>query len=109
MAPFVQLALSWLRFYGMSNPSGTQPTFGQASERRKSIAIVGAGTGGLSALKALLDLPTETRTNWDIVLYEKRSNVGGVWYDTKQVRSKFNFVHLFLWVQGARYAKCDPA
>lgn len=49
------------------------------SQTAKSIAIVGAGSAGLAMLKTLLDLPEETRRNWDIVLYEQRRNVGGIW------------------------------
>lgn len=45
----------------------------------KSIAIVGAGSAGLASLKTLLDLPVEVRREWDIVLYEQRRDVGGVW------------------------------
>lgn len=45
----------------------------------KSIAIVGAGSAGLAILKTLLDLPYEVRQGWDIVLYEQRRQVGGVW------------------------------
>jgi len=77
MAPFTQLALSWLRLYGSITDENTQT---RVEGTRKSVAIVGAGTAGLSALKALLDLPVETRVDWDIVLYEKRWDVGGVWY-----------------------------
>jgi ribulose 1,5-bisphosphate synthetase/thiazole synthase len=43
----------------------------------KSIAIVGAGSAGLAALKALLDIDPRT---WEIVLYEERENIGGIWY-----------------------------
>lgn len=42
----------------------------------KSIAIVGAGSAGLAILKTLLDLRQE---DWDVVLYEQRRDVGGVW------------------------------
>ncbi|KAG5653578.1 hypothetical protein H0H81_012085 [Sphagnurus paluster] len=45
----------------------------------KSIAIVGAGSAGLAMLKTLLDLPESTRYTWDIVLFEERKNLGGVW------------------------------
>lgn len=51
-----------------------------APEATKSIAIIGAGSGGLAALKTLLDLPEEPRRSWDIVLYEQRSDVGGLWF-----------------------------
>ncbi|KAF9481035.1 FAD/NAD(P)-binding domain-containing protein [Pholiota conissans] len=45
----------------------------------KSVAVVGAGSAGLAMLKTLLDLPTQTREGWEIVLYEERENVAGVW------------------------------
>lgn len=45
----------------------------------KSIAIVGAGSGGLAILKTLLDLPQDVRAGWDIVLFEQKREVGGVW------------------------------
>ncbi|CCL99460.1 uncharacterized protein FIBRA_01478 [Fibroporia radiculosa] len=45
----------------------------------KSIAIVGSGSGGLAALKTILDLPLETRAGWEVILYEQRRDVGGVW------------------------------
>ncbi|OCH91091.1 FAD/NAD(P)-binding domain-containing protein [Obba rivulosa] len=45
----------------------------------KSIAIVGAGSGGLAALKTILDLPKDVREGWEIELYEQRRDVGGVW------------------------------
>ncbi|EMD39675.1 hypothetical protein CERSUDRAFT_111984 [Gelatoporia subvermispora B] len=45
----------------------------------KSIAIVGAGSGGLAALKSILDLPEEVRAGWEVELYEQRRDVGGVW------------------------------
>ncbi|KAL5478743.1 hypothetical protein ACEPAI_2020 [Sanghuangporus weigelae] len=45
----------------------------------KAIAIVGAGSAGLAALKALLDVPYEIREGWNIVLFEERRNVSGIW------------------------------
>lgn len=45
----------------------------------KSIAIVGGGSGGIAILKTLLDLPEEVRSTWEIVLYEQRRGLGGVW------------------------------
>ncbi|KAJ3557315.1 hypothetical protein NM688_g1537 [Phlebia brevispora] len=47
----------------------------------KSIAIVGAGSGGLAVLKTLLDLPEEVRASWDIALYDQRRDVGGLWLE----------------------------
>lgn len=43
----------------------------------KSIAIIGAGSGGLAMLKTLLDIPESVRSAWTIVLYEHRNDVGG--------------------------------
>jgi hypothetical protein len=45
----------------------------------KTVVVVGTGSAGLAALKALLDLPPDVRAGWDIVAYEQRSGVGGVW------------------------------
>ncbi|KAI0067902.1 dimethylaniline monooxygenase [Artomyces pyxidatus] len=46
----------------------------------KRIAIVGAGTAGVSVLKTLLvDLPEYATQRWEVVLYEQRRDVGGVW------------------------------
>ncbi|KAH7926419.1 FAD/NAD(P)-binding domain-containing protein [Leucogyrophana mollusca] len=45
----------------------------------KSVGIVGAGSAGLAVLKTLLDLPEDTRKGWDIILYEQRRQVGGIW------------------------------
>lgn len=45
----------------------------------KSIAIVGAGSAGLAMLKTLLDLSDSTRSGWNIVLFEQRHDLGGIW------------------------------
>ncbi|KDR84895.1 hypothetical protein GALMADRAFT_51787 [Galerina marginata CBS 339.88] len=45
----------------------------------KSIAIVGAGSAGLAMLKSLRELETISRDGWEVVLYEERESVGGVW------------------------------
>ncbi|PIL35194.1 hypothetical protein GSI_02984 [Ganoderma sinense ZZ0214-1] len=45
----------------------------------KSIAIVGAGSGGLAILKTILDLPPDVRHDWEVILYEQRRDVGGIW------------------------------
>ncbi|KAF8585697.1 FAD/NAD(P)-binding domain-containing protein [Ramaria rubella] len=49
------------------------------SPTKKSIAIVGAGSSGLAALKAILELPLELRQSWSVVLFEQRRDVGGIW------------------------------
>ncbi|KAF8842361.1 FAD/NAD(P)-binding domain-containing protein [Paxillus ammoniavirescens] len=45
----------------------------------KLVAIVGGGSAGLAMLKTLVDFPDETFADWDIVLYEQREDVGGIW------------------------------
>ncbi|KZT04455.1 FAD/NAD-P-binding domain-containing protein [Laetiporus sulphureus 93-53] len=45
----------------------------------KSIAIVGAGSGGLAALKTILDVASNINANWEVVLFEQHRNVGGLW------------------------------
>ncbi|KAH6917478.1 dimethylaniline monooxygenase [Coprinopsis sp. MPI-PUGE-AT-0042] len=54
-------------------------TYPEPLPQPKVIAIVGAGSAGLAALKSFLDLPLETRRNWDVILYEQREDVAGVW------------------------------
>ncbi|PCH41963.1 dimethylaniline monooxygenase [Wolfiporia cocos MD-104 SS10] len=45
----------------------------------KSIAIIGGGSAGLGMLKAALDLPESIREDWEVVLYERRRDIGGIW------------------------------
>ena len=59
---------------------GSEPPQFIDEQPRKSIAIVGGGSAGLAVLKVLLDVEHETGADWDIVLYEQRRDVGGVWY-----------------------------
>lgn len=56
------------------------PLLAAQSKPTKRVAIVGGGTGGVTALKTLLgDLPSETTRDWEIVLFEQHRDVGGVW------------------------------
>ncbi|KIN95358.1 hypothetical protein M404DRAFT_1007501 [Pisolithus tinctorius Marx 270] len=64
---------------GSLPPHGDLETHCVQQDASKSVAIIGAGSAGLAMLKSLLDLPVETRADWDIVLYEKRGDVGGIW------------------------------
>ncbi len=66
----LQLSSGWLELEECTSCRESSP---------KSIAIVGAGSAGLASLKTLLDLPAEVRQKWDIVLYEQRRDIGGVW------------------------------
>ncbi|KAF8449472.1 hypothetical protein L210DRAFT_3389535 [Boletus edulis BED1] len=51
----------------------------QVAHGNKSVAIVGAGSAGLAVLRALVDLQIELHDDLDIVLYEQRRDVGGIW------------------------------
>ncbi|EIW79297.1 dimethylaniline monooxygenase [Coniophora puteana RWD-64-598 SS2] len=66
---FGSVLASWLE--STSQPANAVPT--------KSVAIVGAGSAGLAAIKALVDLPEKVLSNWEFVVYEQRWNSGGVW------------------------------
>lgn len=82
MWPLPQLAFSL--FAPLSYPLQWEYTFGSnrpATHASKRIAIVGGGTAGLTMLKTLsADLPSEVTKDWDIVLFEQREDIGGVWY-----------------------------
>jgi NADH dehydrogenase FAD-containing subunit len=59
------------------NISDTPSASGYATKR---IAIVGAGTAGISTLKVLqVDLPEHLRQDWEVTLFEQRADVGGIW------------------------------
>ncbi|KZV69872.1 FAD/NAD(P)-binding domain-containing protein [Peniophora sp. CONT] len=52
----------------------------------KRIAIVGAGAAGIATLKAIMNLDNGTRAGWEVVVFEERAGVGGLWRpDTKAV------------------------
>jgi hypothetical protein len=46
----------------------------------KRIAVIGAGPGGLAALRILSETPSFESGEWTITAFEARDNVGGVWY-----------------------------
>lgn len=71
----LEIPLQWFPGGSHYPPVHSSPS----NEPTKSIAIVGAGSAGLGALKAILDLPAETRAGWEVILYEERRDVGGIW------------------------------
>ena len=78
-AKVLRFLLLFLLPLSFGSPVDDQATF-ELPASRKSIAIVGAGSAGLAALKTLLDLPHEVRQGWDLTLFEQRWSVGGIWY-----------------------------
>ena len=77
MPNLFRLALSLLQFQVPNHLSNISSTSDVPDKR---IAIVGAGTGGIVMLKTLLDdLPKDVTRNWEIVLFEQRDDVGGIW------------------------------
>lgn len=88
------LCLPWISpvFFGwLSCPEQAQQTLGRGNEtdtsefpvavkQVKRIAVIGAGTGGLAALKTFLhDIPKPEGQRWEIELFERRSGLGGQW------------------------------
>ncbi|KAK7064576.1 FAD/NAD(P)-binding domain-containing protein [Favolaschia claudopus] len=45
----------------------------------KRIGIVGLGTGGIAALRALKSLPLDMREDWEVTIFDQRHAVGGLW------------------------------
>ncbi|KAK7678314.1 hypothetical protein QCA50_018662 [Cerrena zonata] len=45
----------------------------------KHICIIGGGPSGLAALRIVLDHPLYKAGNWNVVVYEAREDIGGVW------------------------------
>jgi hypothetical protein len=81
IAIMVNLSRLVLPFLSVGLPS-QEPLYtenGALPAPAKSVAIIGAGSAGLAMLKTVLDLPSHNRAGWEIVLYEERENVSGVW------------------------------
>ncbi|KAH9000382.1 FAD/NAD-P-binding domain-containing protein [Lactarius akahatsu] len=78
MPNWFRLALSLLQFQAPLHLSRVSLT---ADVPDKRIAIVGGGTAGIVMLKTLVDdLPKDLTQTWEIVLFEQRDDVGGIWY-----------------------------
>jgi chemotaxis response regulator CheB len=77
MPNWFRLALSLLQFQVPLPLSSVSSTVDVPDKR---IAIVGGGTGGIVMLKTLVaDLPKDITRTWEIVLFEQRDDVGGIW------------------------------
>jgi len=50
------------------------------TEQVKRVAIIGAGTAGLAALKTFThDIPKPDGQLWEVELFEQRDGLGGIW------------------------------
>jgi len=49
------------------------------TDATREICIIGAGPGGLAALKAVMDTPQYKQGLWKATAFEERDKVGGVW------------------------------
>ncbi|KAH9487022.1 Flavin-containing monooxygenase FMO GS-OX3 [Psilocybe cubensis] len=66
-------------FLSSTLPSQVPLHYEQEAVSRKSVAIVGAGSAGLAMLKTFTELDTFVNNSWEVVLFEEREHVGGVW------------------------------
>jgi cation diffusion facilitator CzcD-associated flavoprotein CzcO len=64
----------------MSLSSGNKsPSAAAPPSRRQRICIIGAGAAGLAALKTFKDTPQFKDGIWELIAYESREDLGGVW------------------------------
>ncbi|KAI0052406.1 FAD/NAD-P-binding domain-containing protein [Auriscalpium vulgare] len=80
MRNLARFALSVLGYNHVDLYTGVSQTPFEVHAPSKRIAIIGAGTGGISMLKTIMgDLPEEAREGWEVVIYEQRNDIGGIW------------------------------
>ncbi|KAG1754400.1 hypothetical protein EDB19DRAFT_1892407 [Suillus lakei] len=56
----------------------------------KRICVIGAGAGGLAALKVISDSAYFKSGKWSVIAYETRKNVGGIWLPAPPVVDVYN-------------------
>ncbi|KAG1877752.1 hypothetical protein DFJ58DRAFT_752571 [Suillus subalutaceus] len=60
------------------------------SQCEKRICIIGAGPGGLAALKVISESAFFKSGKWSVIAYETREKVGGVWLPAPPVADPYN-------------------
>jgi len=60
------------------------------SQCEKRICVIGAGAGGLAALKVISDSAYLKSGKWSVIAYEARANVGGIWLPAPPVADSDN-------------------
>jgi cation diffusion facilitator CzcD-associated flavoprotein CzcO len=67
-----------------SSPDGTHVHTSNnsvnAPPKLKKIIIIGGGAAGLASLQAVLATTEHQRGEWEVILFEEREDIGGVWY-----------------------------
>ncbi|TEB20618.1 FAD/NAD(P)-binding domain-containing protein [Coprinellus micaceus] len=56
--------------------------------KKKRIVIIGAGPAGLCALKCVLDGEGYKNGDWEVVVFEAREDLGGVWLPAEPISSR---------------------
>ncbi|KAH9855321.1 FAD/NAD-P-binding domain-containing protein [Lenzites betulinus] len=63
----------------MEIPSTLVEEFQLEIESRRNICVIGAGPGGLAAVKIIKDSPQYKAGQWTVTAFEARDSVGGIW------------------------------
>lgn len=77
--------MNFLKFHLESNTTNTSEYNNINSRDKLRIGIIGVGAAGLAAIKALKDTDYVRTGIWEIVAFEERDDVGGIWYVISQV------------------------
>ncbi|KAG0705074.1 hypothetical protein DFH29DRAFT_315789 [Suillus ampliporus] len=67
-----------------------QHLLGHNLECEKRICVIGAGAGGLAALKVISDSAYFKAGKWSVIAYETRTTVGGIWLPAPPVVDTYN-------------------
>ena len=71
-----------------AQPSDEVENNGNDSELLR-VAIIGAGSAGMTATKQILETAAKSASKVDVVVFERRGNVGGIWQYDEDVKSGY--------------------